>query len=171
MNQHQRKFLLDQIEKMYNTEKEALNKKKPTEPSLNNYLVAAILDGTAVMRSTEAIRNDIRTRVRDLGKDESLVESGSGWGRRRDDDTDYINMPALILYEPPAAYAEKLKAYEEALAAWEEERKALESSINAMRIKIQVGSDKALSALVDQADCICRMSLTASSRLLIQNAK
>jgi hypothetical protein len=39
-----------------------------------------------------------------------------------------------------------------------------------MRIKVQVGSDKALEALVDQADRLCSMSLTASSRLLLPNS-
>ena len=35
-----------------------------------------------------------------------------------------------------------------------------------MRIKVQVGSDKSLEALVDQVDQICSMSLTVSSKLL-----
>lgn len=169
MNQHQRKFLLEQIEKIYNTEKNELNKRQPTEPSLNNYLVAAILDGTAVIRPTEAIRDDIRNRVREMGKSEALVESTGQWGREKEC-VDYIKVPALLMFEPPAAYAECKQAYDEALAAWETEKKNLEASINAMRIKVQVGSDKALEALVDQADQICSMSLTAS-RLLIQNAK
>jgi len=38
-----------------------------------------------------------------------------------------------------------------------------------MKIKVQLGSDKALLALIDQADQLCSMSLTASSKLLIGN--
>lgn len=170
MNQHQRKFLLEQIEGIYKTEKSALNDRKPVAPSLNNYLIAAILDGTAVMRPSEHVRDTIRKRVRDLGKSKALTESGRDYdyGSRRGDETEeVIKLPALLLYEAPPAFTEVQTAYEAAAKQWEDERAALESSINAMRIKVQVGSDKALEALVDQADNICRMSLTASSRLLI----
>jgi hypothetical protein len=36
-----------------------------------------------------------------------------------------------------------------------------------MRLKIQIGSDKALAVLVDQADTLCSMSITTSNRLLL----
>ncbi len=175
MNQHQRKFLLEQIENIYKTEKATLNERKPTAPSLNNYLIAAILDGSAVMKSQEAIRDTIRTRVRDLGKTESLVATESRYGgfgsRRSEESEDVIQVPALALYDEPPAYAVKRAEYEAASDAWRAERDALEASINAMRIKVQVGSDKALESLVDQADNICRMSLTASSKLLLAAPK
>jgi len=169
MNQHQRKFLLDQIEGIYKTEKQALNDRKPNAPSLNNYLIAAILDGSAVMHPPEHIKEEMRKRVRDLGKSEALVGVKSGWGRSSDD-SDEINVPALLLYKAPPAFATEWEKYEAAAQAWEAEKAALESSINAMRIKVQVGSDKALMALVDQADKICSMSLSASSRLMLPSA-
>lgn len=142
-------------------------KRRPSAPSLNNYLIAAILDGSAVMRSPKELQKEIREMVRDLGKSSSLTTSSSGYGSRRDDDEEHISLPALILFDPPPAYSEKLAAHEAAMKSWEEELRSLEASINAMRIKVQVGSDQALEALVEQADNICRMSLTASSRLLI----
>lgn len=37
-----------------------------------------------------------------------------------------------------------------------------------MRIKIQVGSNEALKALVDQADKLCELTLTGSSALLFK---
>lgn len=167
MNQHQRKFLLEEIEKQYKRERDELNKRKPSEPSLNNYLTAAILDGTAVMRSQESVREAIRKRVRDLGKGDSLLEGTSRWGRG-EDEHNCIHIPALLLFEMPTAFEEVQKQYEQAQEAWQREMKALESSISAMRIKVQVGSDTALEALVRQADQLCSMSLTASSRLMLQ---
>jgi hypothetical protein len=171
MNQHQRKFLLEQIESIYKAERQSLLQRKPVAPSLNNYLIAAILDGTAKMHPAEKIKEYIRKRVRDLGKGAALTTPEDRWGSRNQDDKreETINLPALALYEMPAAFAEVHSAYEAAQKAWDEESKALEASINAMRIKVQVGSDKALEALVEQADNICRMSLTASSRLLLSS--
>jgi hypothetical protein len=168
MNQHQRKFLLEQIEKQYKAESDALRGRRSTALSLNNYLVAAILDKTAMMRSPKEIAEKIRLRVRDLGKNDALVTNNDrGWGRKNEEAEDVISIPALILFEPPPAFAKVQEAYEQALDKWEADKKALEDSINAMRIKVQVGSDKALEALVEQADKLCSMSLTTSSRLLL----
>lgn len=171
MNQHQRKFLLEQIEKQYKKEMDELRGRKPHAPSLNNYLIAAILDGSAKMKPQDKVAAMVRERVRDLGKDESFVAAGrDNWGRRSHEADDayaeLVSIPALLLFEPPVQYAEKRKQFEDDLEKWEAEVRALEASIAAMRIKVQVGSDKALEALVDQADQICSMSLTASTKLL-----
>ena len=171
MNQHQRKFLLEEIEKQYKRERSELADRKPKPPSLNNYLIAAILDGTARMQPQKEVEKMVRQRVRDLGKEDSFVtHSHDRWGNRRgnDDDRyiDVVSIPALLLFEPPKEYAEMRKKYESDLEKWQAEERALEASIAAMRIKVQVGSDKALEALVEQADQICSMSLTVSSKLL-----
>lgn len=165
MNQHQRKFLLEEIQKRYKDERNELVSRKPTEPSLNNYLVAAILDGSAVMRPQEELREEIRRRVRDMSKDSALVSNKGRWGTEKAEDE--ISLPALLLFQEPPGFVEVRTAYEEALKAWETEMDALEASVDAMRIKIQVGSDKALESLVKQADSLCSMSLTSASRLLL----
>jgi hypothetical protein len=165
MNQHQRKFLLETIETQYKTERDALNRREPREPSLNNYLIAAVLDGSFAMRDPAHVRDAIRERVQNLGKDESLIGSRSRYGERLDDAT--VTLPAVLLFEMPAGYAKALADYEEAHRAWAEEAKALNASIMAMRLKVQIGSDKSLDALVQQADTLCSMSLTASNKLLL----
>lgn len=170
MNQTQRKFLLDEIEKQYRKEKEDLGKRKPKPPSLNNYLIAAILDGSFKLRDSSTIRDALRERVRNLGKDESLLGSGNSW-RRSEDEENMVLVPAELLFERTPGYAESLEEYSRAKAGWSEELNALEASIGAMRIKIQIGSDRALEALVEQADKLCSMSLTASNQLLLGGSK
>lgn len=170
MNQHQRKFLLEAIEKQYKIERDKLQGRKPKQVSLNNYLIAAILDGSFVMKDQESIRAMFRERVRSLGKEKSLVSTESRWSGRRssdeDDDEDVVTVPVSSLFEYPAEYATAKEKYDQELKAWEAEMEALESSIAAMRIKVQVGSDKALEALVEQADAICTMSLSMSNKLI-----
>lgn len=164
MNQHQRKFLLETIEKQYKAERDELNSRKPDEPSLNNYLIAAVLDGSFAMKSADEVRAAFANRVRNLGKNEALVESGSRYDTEA---SGTIRIPALTLFEMPAGYQKAKEEYDAALAKWREEVAALEASINAMRLRVQIGSDKALMALVDQADKLCSMSLTASNKLLL----
>lgn len=171
MNQHQRKFLLEQIEQQYKKERAALIERRPKAPSLNNYLIAAVLDGTAQLKSHETVSKAVRERVRDLGKGDAFVgPSSRSWHNREDESEDMVSIPALLLFDEPPAYADARAKYDEALAAWRREAELLESSINAMRIKVQVGSNEALATLVNQADQLCSMSLTTSSRLLLPNA-
>jgi len=169
MNQHQRKFLLEAVEKQHTIEKHKLKDRKPSEPSLNNYLIAAILDGSFVLHPPELIRASILKRVRDLGKSDTLVTSESQWNRSTDTGTtsDMISLPAQIMFKLPPDYAVELERYEAAKAQWDAECIALESSISAMRIKVQIGSDKALNALVEQADSLCTMSLADTNRLML----
>jgi hypothetical protein len=46
MNQQQRDYLIKQADRTYRKQKDALDEQEPTRPSLNNYLVAAVLDGS-----------------------------------------------------------------------------------------------------------------------------
>ena len=170
MNQTQRKFLLDSIETQFKKERSALRDEKPKQPSLNNYLTAAVLDGTFRLKSEESIRAAIRKRVVNLGQKETLVEFKSDKWNREDDkeQDDQITIPADIMFDMPVGYVEAHSAWEKAYEKWEKSLESLESAFEAMKIKVQLGSDKALSALVDQADALCSMSLTASSRLFIE---
>jgi hypothetical protein len=172
MNQHQRKFLLEAVERQYKEEYSSLRERKPKEPSMNNYLIAAILDGSFVMKSADTIREAVVDRVKNLGKDDAFLSTiRKSWSRSGDDEDKSVSIPAGILFEMPPGYATAFAKYEAELASWEAESSALEASINAMRIKVQIGSDKALDALVEQADKLCSMSLTASSNLLLGGPK
>ena len=139
------------------------------KPSRTTSLVAAVLDGSFAMRSHDAIRADIRQRVRDLGNGEALVGEKGRFGERLSDNT--VQLPALLLFEEPPGYAAAREEYERKRAEWKAESDALDAAISAMRLKVQIGSDKALEALVEQADTLCSMSLTASNRLLIGGPK
>jgi hypothetical protein len=169
MNQHQRKFLLEAIEKQYTTEHDALRKRRPKAPSLNNYLIAAVLDGSFVLKDAAHVRSALVERVRDLGKDEALLSNHSRSWRNSDEPAAEISLPAHVLFDLPPGYAASFEAYEPALRQWQSEMDALEAAVGAMRLRVQIGSDKALAALVDQADQLCSLSLTASNQLLLRS--
>lgn len=166
MNQKQRDYLLATIENQFKDERRKLSEAEPKEPSLNNYLTAAILDGSFVMRSPESVRATIHARVRDLGKSEALLSSGSRFGS--DDVDNAITLPALALFEEPPGYKVAREKYEAELAEWQLKLDQLDASMRAMRLKLQLGSDKALESLIAQADQLCSLSLTQSSKLLLK---
>lgn len=164
MNQHQRKFLLEAIEKQHRTELEQLKARKPQEPSLNNYLIASVLDGSFKLQDPDSIRTEIRERVRNLGKADALVAGRSRWDKADDETT--VTLPVGTLFKLPPDYLVALDKFTEANTKWDAEYQDLEAAIGAMRIKVQIGSDKSLEALVEQADKLCSMSLTKTSHLL-----
>lgn len=167
MNQHQRKFLLETIEKQFRAELHELKNQKPTEPSLNNYLTADILNGSFTMRSPDEIRKSITDRVRDFGKGEALIScSGRKYGIVNDEGENIVSLPAELLFNLPPDYVKVKSEYDARLAAWSEDVKRLENSISAMRIKVQIGSDASLTSLVNQADRLCSVSITDLSGLL-----
>ena len=169
MNQTQRKFLLDAIETQYSKERDELKDQKPREPSLNNFLIAAILDKSFKLKSQESIRQAVHDRVLRLGKSNALV--GSSRYADDDDANGNVSLPASVLFETPPPYRALHDEYKRDLEEWNRKMKNLDDSISAMRIKVQLGSDASLGALVDQADKLCSMSLTTSSTLMLQGGK
>ena len=67
MNQTQREFLIKHIERRYTETVREIKERKPVKPSLNNYLVAAVLDGSFQLQEVEVLRAFIREAVLALG--------------------------------------------------------------------------------------------------------
>lgn len=169
MNQHQRKFLLDQIEKQYRKEREILNDREPEAPCLNNFLVAAILAGTVRLQPPEILKEWLGVRVRQSGTDDALISTNRrSWRASRNaDEPACVTIPADVVFVLPEDFLEVQRKYEANHKQWESELAALEAAMSALRIKVQVGSDSALAPLIDQADRICHFSLVAAHGLLL----
>ncbi len=63
MNQRQRDFLLNKIDQKYRDERDALEEMRPELPSLNNYLIAAFLDGTIKFQNMEQFKKKFIERT------------------------------------------------------------------------------------------------------------
>lgn len=170
MNQDQRKFLIARVEETFKIEREKLTKEKPKEPSLNNYLVAAILDNSIVLKSQETIREAIRKKVLALGIKETLTEVVSKYNRYDDDDdeTHRVTFDANVIFVYPEAY---LKSYEE----WMQKTKEINEKIDKLHaqketllLKIQIGSNTSLDRLVDSVDNMIDITLMNSKLMLTE---
>ena len=165
MNKEQRKFLSDRISKEAAAQMEAVRESIPEKPSLNNYMVAAFLDGTAQLRTVDEIKDSIRKTVLAFGASDTLVHDGGGY-RNSDKEGKVEGIMADELFVLPQAYLDKLQEWKEVSTKAEAEMKKIRSIANTLEMKIQIGSNEALVRLVDQIDNIGDLQLVNNQLLL-----
>mgnify|MGYP000992201450 CR=1 FL=1 len=152
MNQESRKFLIAQVEKTYQKQKDKLI--PPVAPSLNNYLIAAVLDNSIEYVSIEILKETIRDMVLKFGAEDTLVQAESKWRRRGlgEKEVHTINLDPAKLFILPPAYLAALKDYEEKQQRYKDETEKLEEFRDMIVMKIQIGSNQVLDKLVAQVD-------------------
>jgi hypothetical protein len=165
MNQDQRKFLLARVEQTYRTEQEKLRNKMPKEPSLNNYLVAAALDGSLKLKSIEEIKKHVKDTVIKLGHSETLVHEERS---RYDSEKNYhaVTLKAGNVFEFPEAYKAAMLEYETAKNHVQKEMDKLFSQKETILLKIQIGSNAVLDRLIDEVDNMIDLSVINSKLML-----
>lgn len=172
MNQDQRRFLIDQVEKTCKEQVEKLEEKVPEKPSLNNYLVAAFLDNSIQFADIDALKKKMREMVLRFGSDEQLIKKGDHWSRKKkeDDEDEIVEIPAQDIFIIPEAYKKALKEYEDRKAEIEKEIEKLEHISRTIVLKLQIGSSAALDKIVMQVDNIGDLSIM-NNQLLIGRDK
>lgn len=171
MNDNQRKFLTERVNQTHKRQEEQLRKDIPIKPSLNNYLVAACLDGSLQLQDVEGLRNKIRESVLKYGKDDRLVEEDSEDDYRYRNTTkpkNSVTLRAEDIFVIPEAYLKALKEYQEKKKEIDDKIKILDSQKDTIILKIQIGSNKVLDRLVEQADNLVDLSIV-NSQLLLTN--
>ena len=173
MNKDQRKFLVDFIEKEGRKLLEEHDRTRPREPSLNNYIVAAILDGSFELRPRDEIERAIRERVLALGPGDTFVSKQDRhyYGKRDTrEEAAFVTLDVRILLTMPPQYQQEQDQYDAQLVAWKTKRREIEDIQKTLTIKVQIGSDKALTTLIEQADNLGDLRLV-SSRLQLEHAE
>ena len=169
MNQKQRDFLISHVKRRAKLQLEEHNKKKPTPPSLNNYVVAAILDGSFEIKSNGEIHSAIKEKALRLGPGDTLIASEDNWsGRRRrhGDEEREVTLDVEEIFILPQAYIVERKKYDEALKVWQAEADEIEEISETLELKLQIGSDESLSKLIGQADNLADVRLINRQLLL-----
>ena len=164
MNQKQRDYLTNHVQKTFNAQVKVLNEKKPKKPSLNNYLIAAFLDNSIELQNVESLKKKIRDRVLKMGSSDILLEDGENWQHRTKNP--YVKVHPQDLFVIPQAYREAFKKYKEAKSKIEEEIDTLEATLRTIEMKITLGSDKVLLTLVEQVDNMADLQLVNTQLML-----
>ncbi len=166
MNQKQREFLIDKVRENYKAESHG--KEKPEKPSLSNYIIAAVLDGSLQLRPADHMKAVIKKRVLKMSeKDNSMFGSSRRAGRYDDDDDDQIfEISPKDFFELPEDYLKAWKEYEVALREYNKWSKDLSAMRDTLVLKIQIGSDKILDKLIEEADNLADLSLMQTQLIL-----
>ena len=164
MNQRQRDFLLNKIDQKYRDERDALEEMRPEMPSLNNYLIAAFLDGTIKFQNMEQFKKKFIERVKAYSSNESLcesVENNYSYRNRKSlrETTHVTTVPTEELFVLPKAYLEALKKYTDACERIDSKLNLLEQHKETIDIKINLGSNTHLQSMIEQADNLASLHI------------
>lgn len=169
MNQEQRKFLIERVNKTFLRQKETIeNSKVLVAPSLNNYLIAAFLDNTIQFNDIGKLKEKMRASVLKMGASDVLIKSESdSWRHRgRSKEKHICEVAAEDLFVIPEAYKIALSEYEQAKAEIEKRVEELEASKETVLLKIQIGSNQVLDKLVTQVDNLADLNIMNNQFLL-----
>lgn len=169
MNKDQRKFLISWVEKTFNAQKEGL--KEPVPPSINNYIVAAILDNSIEYVDIKTLRQAIKKMVLQLGSGDVLVKEDRYYrGRSRvrlEEDSKTISIDAENIFILPKGYVEARKEYERKREEYDRAILQLEQFRDTIIMKVQIGSDQVLDKLIGQADNLADLNII-NNQLMIE---
>lgn len=174
MNSEQRKYLVGRIESTAKDQMDEIKAQREVELSLNNYLIAAFLDGSIKFADLDTLRSKIKGRVIKMGSNAQLVdneERRDRWSGSSKTMKNVVQVPAHELFIIPDNYVRAWKDWkkrEDALDAEIENIKALRDTIV---MKIQIGSNAHLDKLVMQIDDIGNLSLSNTQLLLNPESK
>jgi hypothetical protein len=169
MNQDQRKFLLARVEKTHKEELRKLSEEKPSEPSLNNYLIAAILDNSIELKSLDDIKSSIRKKVLALGPQETLTSSPHSW-RDNHASSHEITLTAGVIFVYPKAYLDAYAEWEAKVKEVDQRIVKLNATTETLLLKIQIGSNTSLDRLVDSVDNMIDLTLM-NNKLMLTDGK
>lgn len=168
MNQDQRKFLIERVNKTFQAQKQKLEANKIERPSLNNYLVAAFLDNSIEFNDIENLKIKMRETVLKYGASDKLVtESRDRWdsgNAYKDKNTCAIITEDLFII--PEGYKKALAEYEAYRKDIQDKIEELEAQKDTILLKIQIGSNQVLDKLVTQVDNLADLNIMNSQFLL-----
>ncbi len=163
MNQKGRDFLSKKVEEVYKREVELLE--QPDEPKLEKMLSAAILNGEDIFLDKETVQLNLKKAI---AEDSVEFEQDRGYWRRgiRLEAESAIKLNPWLIMSMPKDFAEAMSVYNEKVSRYKEKMKTLDEQKELLLMKIQIGSDKMLAPLVDQADSLGNLQLM-NSRLIV----
>lgn len=165
MNQDQRKFLIERVNKTFDNQKRKIEGDKLIKPSLNNYLVAAFLDNSIEFNDIDKLKVKMRETVLRYGASDKLINEKDDWRNERKD-ANTCNIIAEDLFIIPESYKKALAEYQANLKKQRNEVGQLEAQKDTILLKIQIGSNQVLDKLITQVDNLADLNIMNSQFLL-----
>jgi methylaspartate ammonia-lyase len=165
MNQDQRKFLIERVNKTFMIQKKKIEDNKLIKPSLNNYLVAAFLDNSIQFNDIERLKVKMRETVLRYGASDKLIKEKDDWRSERKGDN-LCEIVAEDLFIIPESYKKALAEYQSEKDKQQQEIDQLEAQKDTILLKIQIGSNQVLDKLITQVDNLADLNIMNSQFLL-----
>lgn len=153
MNQTQRKFLIDKIEKNVKQQIRILEDSIPEKPSMEVYLLHAVMSDTFDIKSKEEIKELIRQKAKSTKDRQKWM--GSDWHRTS---TQLVFNPRDIFIIP--------EEYERLFEEWQKKEKEIRDQVYSLRTqadtlvtRIQLASNKTLEKMISEVDDMGDISL------------
>lgn len=157
MNQKQREFLISHVNKTFSAQKDRLGKTKPNPPSLNNYIIAAFLDGSVEFQAQAYIKERLTAKCLSLGSNNVLITAKDRYSDRVYEHN--LTIRAEDFFVLPDSYVAARNDYEARLEEYNAKQEELSNFRDTITMKVQLGSDAVLSSLIEQADNLCDLQL------------
>jgi len=154
MNQAQRNFLIKKIEESAKVRTEALRSSIPNAPSLNNYLLHAVMSNNFEIKTTEQLKEMVRQMaLKAKDRDDWM---GNSWGSAN---KSAIHFDAKDFFNVPEEYQKLYNAYKEKRKNAEDEMYSIQVQADTLITRIQLASDKILQTMINEVDDMGNISL------------
>lgn len=166
MNDKQRDYLLKSVTSVCQAQIKLLENTRRKKPSLNNYLVAAFLDGSIEFADIENLKEKMRESVIKMPSEAQLVElDRSGYGSDKKE-TPYVKVQTEYIFKIPTSYQDEYDLWQKENSELDDKIQQLNAQLKTVEIKIQLGSNQQLDKLIAEADNLGEISLI-NSRLTL----
>lgn len=163
MNQQQRNFLIKKIEEGVNNKIKALALSKPEPPSLNVYLLHAVMSGNFQLRSIDEMKETLRQKA--LRSKEREDWMGNSWGSSNKSG---VNFRADEIFVIPEEYRKLADQHQKETSEIEQQIHNLRTQSEGLITRIQLASDKTLQKMINEVDDMGDISLMDTKLKLLQ---
>lgn len=147
MNKRHREALCEHVDSEAADKISKISESIPDKPSLDRHITSAIMNGTIELQSMDVIRDFLQKKVIGLGYGRTIIQ-------RDYRDGDYISFSPECIFVIPEAYKLEYEVWEKESKKANEEIEEIKKSLKLIKMKIMVGSNEALSPLMDEIDSV-----------------
>lgn len=170
MNQQQRAYLINQVERRYRKLRDELEKQFQDVPSMEKYVVRALVRGELKIQPTEVLMANLEARVDDKNFNKLLETRGYYKYRysKMEENDDIIEFKAMDFFVLPDDF---VKAYDE-VQEHNGEVQAKIDELNAQErqlvLRLNLASPKTLDNLIGEVDGMGELSLFENAMSLLE---
>lgn len=166
MNKEQRTYLINEVKTAHEKQIKILSESIPPKPSLNTYVVAALIEGKLQFKDLEGLKAKLVRKAKTMGAGVQIVKNTSKDYRNTGPVTEYIEIEVEDLVEVPESYRQANNEHAAFKAEAEAKIEALAQNMKSLTLRLTIGSNAILDKMIEEVDAMGEMSLIGETLLL-----